>query len=116
VNASCQWTQTMPSTNSTEKSVQKTSQDCVPTCTHTYTTATTQIEPTLLPINENDYERKVNTADNARFDISVRKPWNNCDKTFFDMLRITHPTSQSYSGKSLAEIYQQHEKEKDKYN
>jgi len=34
---------------------------------------------------------------------------------FFD-IRITHPTSQSYSGKSLAEIYQQHEKEKDKYN
>ena len=25
-----------------------------------------QTEPTLLPINENDYERKVNTADNAR--------------------------------------------------
>jgi len=25
-------------------------------------------------------------------------------------------TSQSYSGKSLAEVYQQHEKEKDKYN
>jgi len=34
-----------------------------------------------------------------------------------DHIRITHPTSQSYSGKSLAEIYQQHEKEKkDKYN
>ena len=25
-----------------------------------------QTEPTLLPINENDYQRKVNTADNAR--------------------------------------------------
>jgi len=30
-------------------------------------------------------------------------------------MRITHPTSQSYFGKSLAEIYQQHKKE-DKYN
>jgi len=74
-----------------------------------------QTKPTLLPINENDYERKVNTADNARLDISVRGQWNSCEKTFFN-IRITHPTLQSYSGKSLAEIYQQHEKEKDKYN
>ena len=74
-----------------------------------------QTELTLLPINENDYERKVNTADNARLDISARELWNSCEKTFFD-IRITHPTSQSYSGKSLAEVYQQHEKEKDKYN
>jgi len=29
-------------------------------------------EPTLLPIIENDYERKVNIADNARLDISAR--------------------------------------------
>jgi len=45
----------------------------------------------------------------------VRGQWNSCEKIFFD-IRIIHPTSQSYSGKSLAEIYQQHEKEKDKYN
>ena len=52
----------------------------------------------------------------ARLDISARGLWNRCEKTFFD-IRITHPTSQSYSGKSLAEVYQQHEKEKkDKYN
>ena len=74
-----------------------------------------QTEPTLLPINENDYERKVNTADNARLDISARGLWKSCEKTFFD-IRITHPTSQSYSRKSPAELYQQHEKEKDKYN
>ena len=48
-------------------------------------------------------------------DISARGLWNSCEKTFFD-IRITHPISQSYSGKSLAEVYQQHEKEKDKYN
>jgi len=29
---------------------------------------------------------------------------------------ITHPTTQSYSGKSLAQNYQRHEKEKDNYN
>jgi len=69
-----------------------------------------QTESTLLPINENDYERKVNNADNARLDISARGLWNSCEKTFFD-LRITHPISQSYFGKSLAEIYQQY-----KYN
>jgi len=74
-----------------------------------------QTEPTLLPINENDYERKVYTADNARLDISARGLWNSCEKTCFD-IRITHPTSQSYSRKSLAEVYQQHEKQKDKYN
>jgi len=69
-----------------------------------------ETEPTHLPINENDYERKVNTADNARLEISARGLWNSCEKTFFDT------TSQSYSGKSLAEISQQHEKEEDKYN
>jgi len=74
-----------------------------------------QTEPTLLPISENDYERKVNTADNARLDISARGLWNSCEKTFFD-IRITHLTSQFYSGKSLIEIYRKHEKEKDKYN
>jgi len=35
-------------------------------------------------------------------------------KTFF--IRITHPTSQSYTDKSLSQIYQQHEKEKENYN
>ena len=38
-----------------------------------------QTEPTLLPINENDYERKVNTADNARLDISARRLWNSSE-------------------------------------
>jgi len=74
-----------------------------------------QYEPTLLPINENAFERKVNTADIARLDISARGLWNSREKPFFDIW-ITYPTSQSYSGKSLAEIYQQHEKEKDKFN
>ena len=55
------------------------------------------------------------TADHARLNISARGLWNSCEKTFFD-ISITHPTSQSYSGTSLAEVYQQHEKEKDKYN
>jgi len=70
-----------------------------------------QTEPMLLPINKNYCERKINTADNARLDISARGLWNSCEKTFFDT-RITHPASESYSGKSLSEIYQRHEKER----
>ena len=59
---------------------------------------------------------KVKSTLLTRLDISARGLWNSCEKTFFD-IRITHPTSQSYSGKSLAEVYQQHVKEKkDKYN
>jgi len=69
-----------------------------------------QTEPTPLPINEYNFERKVNPDDNAGLDIFMRGLWNSCEKTFFD-IRITHPTSQSYSGKSLAEICQQHGKE-----
>ena len=60
-------------------------------------------------------EQRHNTADNARLGISVRSLLNCCEKTFFE-IRITYPTLQSYSGKSLAEIYQQHENEKDTYN
>jgi len=74
------------------------------------------VQPTLLPINENDFERKLNTADNARLDISARGLWNGCEKIFFD-IRVTsdHPTSQSDSVKSLAHIYK-HGKEKDECN
>jgi len=51
-----------------------------------------------LPINENEFERKVNTSDNARFEISTKGLWNSCEKTFFD-IRITHTTSQPYDDK-----------------
>jgi len=67
-----------------------------------------QTEPTLFPINKNNFEIKVDFANNARLDISVRG-LEHYEKTFFNM-RITHPTLQSYSDKFLAQIYQQHEK------
>jgi len=51
-----------------------------------------QIEPTLLLINENEFERKANASNTARLDISARGLWNSCKKTFLD-IRITHPTS-----------------------
>jgi len=62
-----------------------------------------QIEPTLLPINENGFKRKVNISDNAKLDISARRLWNSCEKTFLDM-RITHPPPQSHSDKILSQI------------
>ena len=55
-----------------------------------------QTKPTLPPINENDYERKVNTADNARLDISARGLWNSCEKTFFDIRIIRYILSHSH--------------------
>jgi len=49
-------------------------------------------EPTLLLTNENDFERKINTADNARLDISTRGLWNSYEKKFYE-IRMTHPNS-----------------------
>ena len=51
-----------------------------------------QIESKLLPITENEFERKVNPADNARLEISTRGLQNSCVKTLIN-IRITHPTS-----------------------
>jgi len=39
-----------------------------------------QTKPTLLPINKNDFERKVKSADKARLDISVKGLWKSCEK------------------------------------
>jgi len=74
-----------------------------------------QMEPTYLPINANDFERKVHTADNARLDVYARGLCNSCEKTFF-VVRITHLTSWSYSGEPLAQIYRQEQHENEKYS
>jgi len=55
-----------------------------------------QTEPTLLPINENDYQRKVNTANNARLDISARGLWNNCEKISLGSRIGSHKDHASY--------------------
>jgi len=71
-------------------------------------------EPTLLPINENDWKKSQHCWQckvGYLCERTVEQLWEN-----FLWQRITHPTSQSYSGKSLAEVYQQHGKENDKYN
>ena len=39
-----------------------------------------QTEPTLFPINKNNFEIKVDFANNARLDISVRGLWNTMKK------------------------------------
>jgi len=75
-----------------------------------------QTKPTLLPINENWLWKKSQHCWQCKIGYLCKRTVEySCEETFFD-IRITHPTSQSYSGKSLAEVYQQHEKEKDKYN
>jgi len=45
---------------------------------------------TLLPINENEFKRKVNTSDNTRLDMFTRGLWNSCWETFFDNRRKDH--------------------------
>jgi len=55
-----------------------------------------QIEPTLLSISENEFERKVNECQ-CKFKHFCERT-ESCEKTSFDM-RITNPTSQSYSDK-----------------
>jgi len=60
-----------------------------------------EMKPRLIQITENKFEIKVNAIDNASLDISTRRLWNSCEKTFF-YIRIRHPTSQSYFDQSLS--------------
>ena len=70
-----------------------------------------QTEPGLLPANEDEMRRGTNTALQARLDISARGVWSHSERTFFDV-RITHPNTETNRGKTLSQIYQKNEKEK----
>ena len=70
-----------------------------------------QIEPTLLPINAEELRAQTNNAPGARLDVSARGVWNEAEKTFFDV-RVTHTHAESNRGKTLAQIYREHENEK----
>jgi len=48
-----------------------------------------QIEPKLLSIIENEFKRKVNSANNATLYISARGLWNSCEKIIFDIKNHT---------------------------
>ena len=55
------------------------------------------LEPAFLLINKNDFEKKVNTDDNVRLDISfLREDCGIAEITFFDNdTGITHPNPTS---------------------
>ena len=69
-----------------------------------------KVEPELIPI-ENDANRRGNTAEKARLDVSGVGVWGPYEKTFLD-IRVMHPNSPSYMNKSIDQLYTEHENEK----
>ena len=71
-----------------------------------------QREPPLLPLSGETFDlRSVNTAAEARLDISARGIWNTVDKTFFDV-RVFHPGAASNKCKTIDKAFEKHEEEK----
>ena len=68
------------------------------------------MEPEILPLG-NTGTLSSNTADKARLDVSAIGIWSSMERTFLDV-RVMNPLSSSYSGKSIDQIYAQHENEK----
>ena len=74
-----------------------------------------RIEPELLPIG-NTSQDSTNVAQKARLDVSAVGIWSPMERTFLDV-RVLHPNSPSYQGKSVEKVYEEHEKAKKKsYN
>ena len=74
-----------------------------------------KIEPELLPIG-NTSQDSTNVAQKARLDVSAVGIWSPMERTFLDV-RVLHPNSPSYQGKSVEKVYEEHEKAKKKsYN
>ena len=69
-----------------------------------------KVEPELLPLG-NTGTLSSNNADKARLDVSAIGIWSSMERTFLDV-RVMHPLSSSYTGKSKDQIYAQHENEK----
>ena len=69
-----------------------------------------KIEPELLPIGNSSTDSS-NKTDGARSDVSAVGIWSPMERTFLDV-RIVHPNSPSYRGKTLEKIYEMHEREK----
>ena len=69
------------------------------------------IEPSFLPINNEELPRDTTLTADARLDISCRGFFSPLDKTFID-IRVLHPISLSNAVKPLKGMYQAHEKEK----
>ena len=69
-----------------------------------------KIEPELLPIGNSSVDSS-NKAIKARLDVSAVGIWSPMARTFLDV-RVFHPNSQSYRGKKIEKVYEQHETEK----
>ena len=69
-----------------------------------------KVEPDLLPIG-NLTVNSANVAERARLDVSAVGIWSRMERTFLDV-RILHPNSPSYQGKSIEKLYDEHEREK----
>ena len=69
------------------------------------------VEPSLLPISNEELPRGTTLTADARLDISCRGFFSPLDKTFID-IRVLHPNSLSNAEKPLKGMYQAHEKEK----
>ena len=70
-----------------------------------------QVEPMLLPTNEEELLPRTISGPGARLDLSARGVHSDCEKTFFDV-NVTHANAVSNRDKSLTQIYTQHENSK----
>ena len=69
-------------------------------------------EPLLIPIENEVFDRKsVNTAAEARLDISARGVWNSMDRTFLDV-RVFHHGAKSNKCPTIDNSFEKHENEK----
>ena len=68
-------------------------------------------EPTLLPTNPNNFNPRVNTAEETRLDVSARGINSTFERSFFDV-RVTHPFAISNVLLPFEKLYNKHETEK----
>ena len=75
-----------------------------------------EVEPELIPVDDEELQRSTTSQDKARLDISARGLYGQMERVFFDV-RVTHPNTQTNCTKSLQQIYKEQEREKKaKYN
>ena len=68
-------------------------------------------EPALLPVEPNNFNKRTNTSEMARLDISARGVNSTFERTFYDV-RVTHPFADSNVTLELADLYRKNESEK----
>ena len=64
----------------------------------------------MLPVGDRGTD-SLNVSEKARLDVSAVGIWSPMERTFLD-IRVVHPNSTSYLGKSSQTIYKQNEMEK----